>query len=52
MSIFSSRFRGVTLLAPDRKGTTGLFGKHGQKRPQGLHDGEGQHTNVKNVNVI
>lgn len=30
------------MLAPDRKGITGLFGKHGQKRPQGLHDGEGQ----------
>lgn len=32
------------MLAPDRKGTTGLFEKHGQKRPQGLHDGEGQHS--------
>ena len=36
--------QGSTLLAPDRKGTTGLFGKHGQKRPQGLYDGEGQHS--------
>ena len=32
------------MLAPDRKGTTGLFGTHGQKRHQGLHDGEGQHS--------